>query len=539
MIKQLSEKHLRALDRRRRVVANLDAVAYGPEFADKDIGDLVRWMFTFFDDEGTHVDSIWWSWGEGNQAPYPSKVLPLFDYPGFKRWADQGVNIMQVFLDETHKRGLEAFFSYRINGSDNDIGSPPKLAMKEAHPDWLIQAPWNSNGYWDFAVKGVRDYKLSILRDAAENYDFDGMEIDYARNPLVLRPGQQWQNRQKLTEFMRDVRSMTLEVERQRGRPYLLAARVPENLEGCHFDGLDVETWAREQLVDIFVMGCRSLDVDIAGFRRITAGTNIKLYPCLDDHHSSDGYQWPPIEVLRGVFANWWSQGADGIETFNFQIATAEASAQIGLRGSEPSWSTHRRAYQEMGSPETLRRKDKNFVVQRRGGGHGPTVVPNPEDWTTPRWMYFNTNMFAPLPARLANDGKADTLLTVYVGDDVASEAERIEGIIVRVLLSDPEASEFPEEQRLKQVNVATIGHADRHLPNYPPARGIESVIELRLNNALLGNPVEDRGWLVFTTQPDQFAVGSNLVGMRVTERPPDASREIAVEKLEVQVRYR
>ena len=64
---------------------------------------------------------------------------------------------------------------------------------------------------------------------------------------------------------------MLLEVERERGRPFLLAARVPENLEGCHFDGLDVETWAREQLVDIFVMGCRSFDVDIPAFRSITS----------------------------------------------------------------------------------------------------------------------------------------------------------------------------------------------------------------------------------------------------------------------------
>ena len=44
-------------------------------------------------------------------------------------------------------------------------------------------------------------------------------------------------------------------------------------------------------------------------------------------------------------------------------------------------------------------RKDKAFVVQRRGGGHGPTVIPNPEDWSTPRSHYANTCMLAPLPA--------------------------------------------------------------------------------------------------------------------------------------------
>ena len=174
--------------------------------------------------------------------------------------------------------------------------------MKEAHPDWLIHT-WNANGYWNFAIEGVHEYKLSILREAAENYDFDGIELDFARVCPVLPPGHQWEYRDRLTEFIRATREMLLEIARKRGRPLLLAARVPENLEGCHFDGIDAETWAQEELLDIFVMGCRSFDVDIAAFRRITAGTNIKLYPCIDDHHASDGYQWPPIEVMRGVAA--------------------------------------------------------------------------------------------------------------------------------------------------------------------------------------------------------------------------------------------
>ena len=70
-------------------------------------------------------------------------------------------------------------------------------------------------------------------------------------------------------------------------------------------------------------------------------------------------------------------------------------------------------------------------------------------------------------------------------------------------------------------------------------AKGIEDQIELRLNNALLDRPTADQGWLVFKAQPGQFAVGNNLIGLRVSERPPDAQGEILVEKLEVHVAYR
>ena len=536
---QLSPEHIDALNRRRRVIINFDVIAAdGARFATKEIEQLVEWKFMFADEPGTHIDSICWSWGEGHQAPYPSEVLPLYDSPGFKKWSDDGINIVQVFLEASKQRGIEAFFSYRINGSDNDLGPVAEIPMKEAHPDWLIHT-WNANGYWNFAIEGVHEYKLSILREAAENYDFDGIELDFARVCPVLPPGHQWEYRDRLTDFIRATREMLLEVARKRGRPLLLAARVPENLEGCHFDGIDAETWAQEELLDIFVMGCRSFDVDIPAFRRITAGTNIKLYPCIDDHHASDGYQWPPIEVMRGVAANWYQQGADGIETFNFAHATPEGTDRtVGQMYLEKGWGTHRQAYHEIGDSNALKHKDKIFVVQRRGGGHGTTVIPNPEDWSTPRFMYFNTNMFGSLPAPLDNDGVVDTLLTIAVADDVAAEADRVDQIALRLLLSDLEAESLPEDRRLQPVTVATIGHPGT-LQNIPAAKGIEDQIEVRVNNILLGTPAAEEGWLVFAVQPKFLAVGDNLVGVRVTERPTEVRHQILIEKLEVHIEYR
>ena len=550
---QLSSEHIDAINRHRRVIVNFDVIsADGERFATKEIEWLVEWKFMFADEPGTHIDSIYWSWGEGHQAPYPSEVLPLYDSPGFKKWADDGINIVQVFLEASKQRGIEAFFSYRINGSDNDLGPVAEIPMKEAHPDWLIHT-WNANGYWNFAVEGVHEYKLRILREAAEHYDFDGIELDFARVCPVLPPGHQWEYRDRLTDFIRATRAMLLEVGRKRGRPLLLAARIPENLEGCHFDGIDAETWAREELLDIFVMGCRSFDVDIPAFRRITEGTNIKLYPCIDDHHASDGYQWPPIEVMRGVAANWYQQGADGIQTFNFAHANPEGTDRVvGQMYLEKGWETHRQAYHEIGDVDTLKYKDKIFVVQRRGGGHGTTVIPNPEDWSTPRFMYFNTNMFGQLPAPLDNDGVVDTLLTIAVADDVAAEADSVDQITLRLLLSDPEAPPLPpckrgerggpqaegEDQRLQSVTVATIGHPGT-LQNVPAAKGIENQIEVRINNILLGTPTVLEGWLVFAVQPKFLAVGDNLVGIRVTERSTDAQGQILIEKLELHLAYR
>ena len=241
---------------------------------------------------------------------------------------------------------------------------------------------------------------------------------------------------------------------------------------------------------------------------------------------------------MRGVTANWYQQGADGVQTFNFAHATPEGTDRLlGQMYLEKGWETHRQAYQEIGDAGGLKHKDKIFVVQRRGGGHGTTVIPNPEDWSTPRFMYFNTNMFGQLPTAIDNNGVVDTLLIIAVADDVAADADRLDQITLRLLLSDPEAENLPDDQRLQPVTVATIGHPDT-FQNIPSAKGIENQIEVRVNNILLGTPTVNEGWLVFVVQPKFLAVSDNLVGVRVIDRPAEVQHQILIEKLEIHLEY-
>ena len=526
----LSPAHLAAIARRRRLIVNFD-VTFAINVQHRrnpDRPDLVEHLFEFADAPGSQIDSIWWNWGEGNQAPYPSQHLPLYDHPLYQKWADEGTDIVGQVLAATQRRGLECFFSHRMNGSDNDLGPFARIPAKVAHPDWLFRTPWCThadNGYWNFALPQVHEYVLRNLREIIERWPFDGMELDFARG-VVFPAGQGWSNRERLTEFIARLRELSLAVGAQRGRPLLLAARIPETLVGCRFDGIDVERWVGEQLIDLLALGVRSFEVDLADFRRVVEGTPVKLYPSIDDHHATDGYQNPGIEVLRGVVANWWHQGADGIHTFNFNYATDAPYA-----GQD--WASHRCAYQELGEVATLNAKAKRFVVQRRGGGHGPTVIPNPEDWTTPRHTYANTNMLAQLPAAVPNDEHTDLLLQIHVGLDLA--AERIAVAELRLLLSDPSAADLPTSQLLPSVQVATIGHPDGELVNIPATQRVERTVQIRLNNALLEQPTIDDGWVVWPVEGSLLATGANLVGISAQGRAPDAP-QLVVEKLEIAV---
>jgi hypothetical protein len=567
----LSQKHREAVDRKRRIIMQYDINCEGMPFGSRSGGvgpelrqEAIDFHMAPLRQQDNQIDSVWWEWGEGEVAQWPSEVLQT-QATVFPRWWEAGLDPIALIVEATHDLGREAFLSYRINGSPWTLQPLEAQVFKMEHLQWthkgLPDIP--TSLFWDFSAEEVRKHKVRILKEVANRYDFDGISLDFARVPVLFRAGQQWLQRDALTDLIRQVRHTLLDAGKDRGRPYLLAARVPENLTGCHFDGMDIEQWVREGLVDILALGCRSSEVDIDAFRRLCEGRGIKLYPSFDDHHSSDGYHEAPVEVWRGVCANWWAQGADGMHTFNLVFSPREAREALGSpvesfsRHVDHGWQRQCGVFQEIGSPSTLDGKDKVFYVQRRGGGHGPTVVPNAEDWNTPRHMYFNTNMFGALPASLANDGKADTQLTLNVADDVNAAVGRIKRLFLRMVLSDPAAGALPAEERLEEVVVANQGRPGA--PGYayrntPPAKGIEKLIEVRINNILLGtatieggeelvmqagdNVDDGIGWLAFPVEPKQLAVGENLVGVRVTSRPEGARDEIIIERLELHVDY-
>ena len=333
-------------------------------------------------------------------------------------------------------------------------------------------------------------------------------------------------HRDILTDFMRDIRTTLLDIGEKRGRPLLLAARVPEDPMGCHFDGMDVEAWAQDFLVDIFVVGTRTADADISTFRRITRDTPIKIYPSFDDHHSTDGYREPDLEIWRGACANWWRQNPDGMHTFNLMVSSPQSAENLDLSPS-PRWQTQRKIFSEIGSPETLKGVNKVFFVERRGGGHAEYVVPSPANWNTPRHMYFQTNMLASLPAALEGDGKEDRLLTLNVADDVNAASTEIDQITLRIAISDEAGEALSLDERLE-----TLG----------------SRVEVRLNNILLDAPHPEtvetsnetfKNWLIFAVKPGYLAVGANLVGVGLKQQLPAAFGHIQIEKVELHVCYR
>ena len=71
-----------------------------------------------------------------------------------------------------------------------------------------------------------------------------------------------------------------------------------------------------------------------------------------------------------------------------------------------------------------------------------------------------------------------------------------------------------------------------------PARQNIIDRLEVRLNGMLLDRATLNSGWFVFDTNPKLFAVGINLIGIRVTDRDSQGL-PMTVEKVEAHVEYR
>ena len=474
-------------------------------------------VFSYVDEPGSQIDAIWWDIGGNTVTPvYPSKVLPPVAHPLLKAWLDEGIDWVRELVNETRRREREVFWSYRISEVDGlPEGGHEKDRMhplKAAHPDWTIPCSFWWQGMWNLASEGLREHKVAELRELATNYDLDGIQIDYARHMPVLPVGHQWEMREHVTEFMRMVRRMLNEVAEERGRPFLLAARVPRNLEGCHVDGLDVAAWAEQNLVDILTLGSRSIDVDVEGFHE-AAGEQVHLQPCVDDHHSTDGYRYQSIDFIRGVFANHWQRGANSVVAFNWPIGPPEIAKSMG---GELGSAIQGEAFREAGDPKTLEGKDKIFAIERRGG----------YPWSD---GYFNRNDTALLPIDWTS-GDETIKLPIHISDAPGKKSQ----LTLRLILfgakeDDTFVLSLNDKELPLTVRDPDWKDAQIFSPKPQPTSGGKGNYQI--------NPGQELLRIEYSIPSNRWKQGVNQVSIRkITE--VDVANPVQLEKVEALLRY-
>ena len=324
----LEEARRKAVERRRRLILDDDGdLVYSPEAAkgaEAFVGLRLQPIL------GTPVDSIAWCimWGIA-QGPGQTRYWQT-------QQQDRPLNEAihdptPIMVEGIHRHGLEVFGSLRMNDTHDAFGMPEgKLVYppKVAHPEWLLGeqsqkgSPFTTleAAIWsglNFAIPEVREDRLWWVRHTAENYDLDGIDLNFFRMPWYFKPGEEEAGAALMNDLIQGAHRIVRKVSESRQKPLLLGVRIPGTLQDCNRIGLDVETWLREGWVDRMLIGGGYTVFTNPARELVTLGHRheVPVYPCINCGLQVFGSD----EAMRGAAANIFQAGADGIYLWNYQ----------------------------------------------------------------------------------------------------------------------------------------------------------------------------------------------------------------------------
>ncbi len=437
--------------------------------------------------EDSHVDTISYSTTETfNNYTHRTEVGEQYNdaYDILNGLREQGTDPLQIMIDFCRQHDKEILWSFRVNDEHDAWVSDRGGQWKREHQDCLFGTRDNPppNASWscvDYAQPAVRDLIFRTIEEVCTRYDVDGIELDFFRQLHCFR-NHAWgeelgeQERQIMTAHLQRIRTMMDEIGQRRGRPLVLAARVPDCTKFARCLALDVQDWLERDLMDIMIVGgyfwLNPWEKSVALGRQY----GVPVYTSLDASRVADdetrtlrrsdlGY--------RAHAANALHAGVDGIYVFNLNYMR------------DPK----HRIWRELGDPEALAGLDKIYHVSVMGDGH-----PDVEFYVPSGRQYVNIPRLCPdHPLQMLPGQRFGA--TLKVADDVSATA--------------------PFTPRVS-INVKVVG------------LGGPGDLTAYLNGDLLEPcPLSWRfespgDWLEFLVEPAQVRAGDNLVELQFSGAP-------------------
>lgn len=327
---------------------------------------------------GTQVDSIFYcTWSSGfGLFTHHTKVGQLFNTreemfaPNrTQEFFEKGIDPLRVMVEFGHQHGIEVFWSLRMNDTHDASGAAYGPVMfrasklKQEHPEYLIGSKTDRPkvGHWtamNYARPEVRELAFKYCEEVCQNYDVDGIELDFFRHAFFFKSSGSNQpctteELGQMTDLVRRIRTMTEELGHKRKRPILVAMRVPDSVGYSKFIGLDLERWLADGLLDLMIVGgyvnLNPWETSVALGRKY----DVKVYPSFDESRVRDPAARElrsSIEAYRARALNAWAAGVDGIYVFNL-------------------FDPDNAVWRELGDANGLKRADKDYFVSVLGRG--------------------------------------------------------------------------------------------------------------------------------------------------------------------------
>ena len=239
---------------------------------------------------------------------------------------DQGVDPYAVWCRRCREKNVSPWVSVRMNDMHraDKLDCPSLSDWWRNHPEFR-RVPY-ANKDWgkmslDFGHKEVRDRMLAFIGECLSRYDMDGVELDWTRMLYVFAEGEEAKNAPLLTDFVRQVRRLADAAAVRLGHSVGVSCRCAARPDVMAARGYDIQTWAREGLVDMVDAGNNYLSADyeipVEKWREML-GDKVKFIAHVDFSLTTDARR----TLSRSEYLGWAdvmsAQGCENFTLFNF-----------------------------------------------------------------------------------------------------------------------------------------------------------------------------------------------------------------------------
>jgi hypothetical protein len=275
---------------------------------------------------------------------------------GYLDLVEDGIDWLAETAKACRRRTISPWVSIRMNDVHGATKFPEASylngplykdpAMRLRGTSYNPQAPpENTYKGFNYEKPEARAYVMAAIRDMVENYDYEGLQLEWNRSPLCCEPGADQAAADAVTQWHEDIRAVTERQGRKIGRPYVVGIKYNGTLDQSRTIGLDLREIVKRSAIDYvsptnfwqssWDIPCdelrRELGPEVGIYGAIEIGPNW-LHGYLPQQKTPNAgigaalainYRLTPFcpALLRGNAAAKLVLGVDGIEVYNFPCA--------------------------------------------------------------------------------------------------------------------------------------------------------------------------------------------------------------------------
>ncbi|MBR5314731.1 MAG: hypothetical protein IKU45_04915, partial [Clostridia bacterium] len=284
---------------------------------------------------------------------------------------ENGLDWANIAIEKCAERGIRPWIYFRMNDLHyvDRYDSPfhDSFFYKAKENGWLIGneiygrpdgTSGNIKDLYNFAHPEVREWMLNYIEEIVLRYDAFGFGLDFMRNIYCFDYLNETNCHEYMNDFIRKIRGAITKAEKKFGHSIKLYVRIAHTPSDNFVYGFDVETWVKEDLVDVIVASCEEVcnsNVDVDEWRK-AVGENTAFLIGFDDHvirwlgKGAEKIYHTHEEHVKGLTASYLSRGADGVYFNNYYTPGGSTTSEGSKTAYNPPVSLARHANRKKAS---------------------------------------------------------------------------------------------------------------------------------------------------------------------------------------------